>query len=117
MIFCPSHVNTDNKKPPRREVLISLLLVKVANNEVDDGVCQSTNHETNDTVKNGVFSLFNLTSVARRGHVKDTTNYDDDHSNDTEGTDNRVQDAGELAVCGSWINGFFSAVNWVDFDG
>ena len=69
-----------------------------ADNKVDDGCSQSADNKADDAVEDGIFSLFDFTSVAGRSHVLNTTKDDDDNSNDTENTDDSIDDGLDIAL-------------------
>ena len=112
-IFCAATRVATKNLPEGR--LFDRLLTEFGDDEVDNGEGQSTNHKTNDTVKNGVFCFFDLGGVTRRGHVKDTTDYDHDNSDDTEGTNHTVNDVDEYTIGVSWVDSFVA--DWVNLSG
>ena len=70
----------------------------VFNYEVDNRKGESNDDEADDAVKDSVFSLFNLASIAGGGHIGDAADDDDDNGNDTEDTDNGVQDVSNIRI-------------------
>ena len=62
----------------------------VFNNEVDDGEGEDTDDKTNDCVNDSVFGLFELTSVAGRGHVLNATDNDEDYSDKAGNGDDTI---------------------------
>ncbi len=70
----------------------------VADDKVDDSERQDADNETNQTVKDGVFSFFNLAGIARRGHVVDAADNHHDDTDDAEHADDTVKNGSDRLV-------------------
>ena len=70
----------------------------VRNDEVDDSESEYTDYEADNAVENSVFGFLDFGSVARRGHIGDATDNDDDYADKAKYADNSVENGNNIAL-------------------
>ncbi len=75
---------------------MNFLTVNVVDDEVNNRKGENHDDETDNAVKNGVFSLFDLSGITGGSHILNATKDDDNDGQNTKNTNDDIEDVSDI---------------------